>query len=180
MALYFYTAASLPSLVFEEEPYYSTDDVLELCSRELKSRDQDAVKEASDYFAGGESAPFLSKSLTRFDTWERSVRAILSRLRAQKLGWEYEAPEISDESGADRVARDAISQSSPFEAEMIIQRARWNRLSEIGVNHFFDIDFLVVYLLMLGVSERNSVMETERGAERFNEIYSGMVQTLKS
>ena len=167
-------------LIFDEESFYSTGDVLELCNRELNQKDRAAVEQAARYFEGGDSGPILSKALAEFDIWERSVRAILGRLRAQKLGWDYEVPEVADQSGADRVARDAISQSSPYEAEMILQRARWARLSEIGVNRFFDVDFLVVYLLMLRISERNLLMETEHGAERFNEIYSGMVQTLKT
>ena len=167
-------------LTFEEEPFYSTEDVLELCDRELSRTDRAIIEQASSYFERSDTGPILSKVLAEFDRWERSVRAILGRLRAQKLGWDYDTPGIIEESGADRVARDAISQSSPFEAEMILQRARWARLNEIGVNRFFDVEFLVVYLLKLRVSERNLLMETEQGAERFNEIYSGMVQTLRN
>ena len=62
---------------------------------------------------------------------------------------------------------------------MIIQRARWQYLDELSTRHYFDIDMLVLYMLKLLVLERNEALQREEGAERFNEIYSGMVQTLK-
>lgn len=164
-------------LLFDEEPFYSANDVLEICQRELTADDMKRVTASHDYFDKG-LAPELSETLGAFDRRERGVRHLLARLRAQKLGWEYEQPDYDAEPEAERVARDAVSQSSPHDAEMIIQRARWLWLEELAVGHFFDVESLVIYMLKLHVVERNRQMETERGAERFNEIYSDMVQTL--
>jgi len=177
VAHYFFTVASLPMLLFDEQPFYSAQDVIEICQRELTAEDMRRVTASHDYFDTG-LVPGLSVALGEFDRRERGVRHFLARLRAQKLGWEYEQPDVEAEPEAERVARDAVSQSSPHDAEMIIQRARWVLIEELGVGHFFDVESLVIYMLKLRVVERNRQMETDRGAERFNEIYSDMVQTL--
>ena len=60
------------------------------------------------------------------------------------------------------------------------QDARWEKLDGLSVGHYFDIDWLVVYMLKLLVLERNGKMTKEEGAERFNDFYSRMVETLQN
>ncbi len=191
MAQYYFVAASLPTPTFDEKPFYTSEALLAMCAGELGAADLQEMREAFRYFSGEGVAPRRAGTFAAFDRRERGVRSALARLRAQRLGWELdplqsEAIGATDASewaesdvDAEKIARDAFSHESPYDAEMILQRARWQHLEELSVGHYFDIDMLVLYMLKLLVLERNELLQREEGAERFNEIYSGMVQALK-
>lgn len=178
MAQYYFTVAALPMLAFDDEPYFSTEDVVELCASELSGVDLGFVSEAAGYFAHTDPHAIYSGVLGQFHLWERGVRDASARLRAQRLGWEAEDRGLDTDPEAERIARDMINQESPLDAEMVLQRARWQELEWLEVGHYFDIGRIVIYLLKLSVIERNRQIDTDRGAERFNEIYSHMVQAL--
>ena len=98
--------------------------------------------------------------------------------RAQDLGREETEERFRSDPEAERIARDMINQASPLQAEMLLQRARWEFLDRLEAGHYFDLSRLIIYVLKTRVAERNQQIDTELGAERFNEIYSHMVQAL--
>lgn len=167
-------------LSYEDDAFYTSDDLLAICENHLNRKDKEHLLSAYRYFDVVRGSDGLSGNLFHFARWEMCVRRTLARMRAQKLGWEFDEEQPEVDADAERVARDAISQESPLEAEMILQRARWEKLDGLSVGHYFDIDWLVVYMLKLLVLERNGKMTKEEGAERFNDFYSRMVETLQN
>lgn len=178
MAQYYFTVASLPMLALDEQPFYTSGELAEICMKELSSDEADNVRRALEYFATPEVDGTYLGILKTYHRWEQSVRRALATARAQRLGWETsnEITEIEPES--EHIARELINQESPYEAELQLQRVRWDKLEELSVGHYFDADSIVLYILKALVIERYRQMDKEDGAERFNEIYSHMVQAL--
>ena len=179
MAQYYFTVASLPVLIYDEQPFYTSTEIAEICLRDAHPRAASRIRQSLAYFDDSTANDEYEGVLQSYHRWERDVRSCLRAIRAQNLGWE--PPEdigLAIEPESERIAREATSQESPHEAERLLQQARWHKLEELSVGHYFDDDSIIIYILKALVIERNRLMETETGAERFNQIYSNMVQAL--
>jgi len=123
----------------------------------------------------------LHPVLDRWISWEASLRNEMVQLRASNLQIESEkwVRDISGPAGLFDIAREAVQQDNPLEAEKAINKARWQFLDELGVGHFFDFKALLVFALKLQILERQSLFTSERGNAEYRKVYDQVVQQIQ-
>ncbi len=161
---YYYTLASLPSLFFASPLPLTIKDFFSQCRFELTSGDFAILQSAQ--LSPSDDAPLLF--LKKWYDRERQIRNELVRLRARKLGWDAGKYLRKGEEGesAVRFARDIFSMDSPEAAEKRMDQARWNYLSELASDHYFDLEKLISYALKLKINEKISGLDPQKGWEK--------------
>lgn len=161
---YYYTLASLPSLFFASPLPLTIKDFFSQCRFELTSSDFTILQSAQLCPSDDAPLPFLKKWYNR----ERQIRNELVRLRARKLGWDAGRYLRKGEDGqtAVKFARDIFSMDSPDGAEKRLDQARWNYLSEMESNHYFDLEKLISYALKLKINEKILHLDSQKGWEK--------------
>lgn len=150
-------------LHFGMKPPLSYPDFLEACSPELNQDDMDilvnlsiepsALWEPDSYKESGSHSALL-KEWKRFN---KSLANELVRTRAVKKGKDPNKY-LRGDNGADPfiapLTHWAVSQDSPMEAELYLDRVRWEKIEEIKEGHYFDMEYLAAYGLQLKILER--------------------------
>ncbi len=178
MRQYYYVIATLPLLRFEDAPPIEIEDLYYSCRDNIRDDDLELVQSAS--LEPRDDRGF--EVLRQWYIWETSLRNELVRQRSQKQGVDAEGylregeivPGISD------IAKDALSQDSPLDAEDLLDRARWMKLEELEVGHYFDLARLLVYTLKLHLLRRRSLFKVELGKEMFGEIYEHIREDIQN
>lgn len=170
MAQYYYTVAALPHLSFDVPPPLSLEEFRALCKDTLTETDWEILRQTSLF---GEEVE-RNDLLTRWHRWEQAFRSELGRLRAAKLGMDSDSiPRIVPESGKiPELARAALMESSPAAAEQLILKSFWEVLEELEVNHFFDLEKLLVYYLKLQILHLRAQRNREEGVKNFTSMYN--------
>jgi len=115
-----------------------------------------------------ESAEDPSPTLTKWKEFDIAFRNEMARSRAAKRsveaaeyirGEDYNDPFISG------FTQWASSQDSPIEAELSIDRLKWEKIEELEKGHYFDIDSLITYALKLQILERWERINSGGGME---------------
>jgi hypothetical protein len=176
---YYYFVASLPSLGFGGAPpmrwarfagefplFLNADDAAIVAAAVLEHPPDDP-----------DAPPLASEALAGWRAWDRALRNELARLRAQALGrdaapWTREAFPLPEAVAA---ARAAFAAPSPLDAEIALERARWETLDQLRGTHHFDREALVVYSLQLQIAERLAAFESETAAETYPAAYAGVM-----
>ena len=169
---YYYVITSLPSLSLSEELPIRKDDFLANCKQYLKKTDFDILESVSLFDA--EENEVSLDVIRRFFRWERGVRNVLVRLRAESLGLEpdeFIRDEIFDHFQA-LLAEEAFNADSPLVAEEILNKARWRYLDELEFEHYFDIERLIIFFIKLQILERISSFDAVKGREIMNAVVS--------
>jgi hypothetical protein len=181
---YYYFAATLPSLQLGAPPPMGTGEFLERCKRHLGSGDY-AVVEAALLGSAPEGPPAVTEGsslLTRYYAWERSLRNELVRLRARRL---ERAPEpwlrpATRDDAAPRVAQLVFQAGSPLEAEILLERQRWDAIEGMKALHFFDLESIVAYRLELQILARLGRLREEEGETRYRETYAAILEAAQT
>ncbi len=166
MASYFYFGATLPLLLYHEPPRVTLASYLAAAARLLSRDDFRAVKDARlDNFETGKQA---SPLFARFQQWEMGLRNRLAALRAaaRKEDGAASLRRARPIVEAERAARAAFEAADPLAAEEVLNRARWEILSDLGNKHRFNLEFFIVYALKLQLLERRALLARENGAAR--------------
>jgi len=164
MDKYYYIIASLPLLKFTEPPAISSKNFITESEKWL-SLDDFAILSKVDinnFLINEKDTPLLKK----WKEFESLIRRELAFYRrAKRQGAEY------------KIRKDLTSiiqeSSNPLEIEIKLLGIRWDFLEEQEIEHFFDLDFLVIYYLKLQILERLASFHKEKGKQRF-EIYSAV------
>lgn len=166
MSQYYYLVASLPMLTFGMKMPFSYTNFLEQCKEGLNFHDMALIKRVKiGPFEDTEDPSPILREWKRFDT---TLRNELARCRASKKskdvstyirGEGYLDPFVSS------FAHWACKCDSPLEAEISLDRFRWDRIEELGKWHYFDIGYLVTYSLKLQILERWERINKADGAE---------------
>ena len=140
---------------------------------------------------GGEDGPAYkelpkrttSELINRWREWERTLRLGLAKNRAIKLkrdkdGDKYgDAPEYPGDASA--AAKAAMSLESPMEAELFLDKARWDAIESFqGINTFSE-DAMYAYLLKLLILERRAAFVTEEGFSEYKALYTAILGEAK-
>jgi hypothetical protein len=185
MAAYYYLASQLPYLIFGQEPPMSAAAFRELAAGFLDGEDKAQIdrcvlaspREEPPLLplppAPGEPAALSSGFIKGWLEWERALRLNLARFRSQRL--KREGGEVPDyPADAVQAAKAASAMDSPLEAEIFLDRARWDAierlkgLDEVGSNMVF------AYLLKLLLMERRSSFKTEEGFMEYKTLYAAI------
>ena len=178
MSRYWFFPATLPGLVFGAKGALGSAEFLEQCRRHLSKDDYMEVARAIAVLSADEApTAFGSPLLAKFAAWERTFRNELSRLRAKRAGAREDANLRSsardDEAG--RAAAACFAIEDPYQAELALERERWNAIERLAPLAAFDLDFIVAYRLKLAINERLSLLSAEAGAAGYRRLYDDIL-----
>lgn len=168
---YYYLIASLPMLHFGMKMPFSYEVFIEKCKSELSQDDMDILERVS--IKPSEDIDDRLALLKEWKRFDRNLRNELARNRANKKGKDHNRY-IRGNEGPDPfiapLAHWAVNQDSPMEAELYLDKIRWEKIEEIKTGHYFDIEYLASYGLQLKILERWSRINSGEGAKILNEL----------
>jgi hypothetical protein len=171
LATYYYLVSTLPMVFFDSENFPEEGQYLTSCRDWLTPHDMDLLESAdidlSDNPATG------CHLLDSWNNWVASLTYQLALLRASAKGKETERfNEYTDVVlGHDAVSRDALAQSSPLNAEEMLDKTKWEFLDFLEGGHFFDIEKLIIYYLKIQILNRKKNFTIENGRANYNALY---------
>ncbi|MDR0450278.1 MAG: DUF2764 family protein, partial [Treponema sp.] len=193
MGSYYYLVAQLPSLVYGERPPMSSAVFRNLAGSLLGKADAALLDQVSldpaprgKGAAGPAEAPAYAESappsgcafIDRWREWERTLRLNLARARAQRMKREAaQAEPPGHPAEAVRAALGAAAvEESPLEAELFLDRARWNAIEELQGTSYFSRNTVYAYLLKLLLLERHSLFDTDAGFAEYKSLYASILE----
>jgi len=164
---YYYFAASLPTLNFNGSAPFSVESFRADCQRLLKSEDYEEVERALGLRHDAATNTFLI-------AWQNFVRQLEVEIAWHRLSHQGAGATLNYERRFDADVVDVINQALKeddlLEAERMVMRLKWDHLEHMGLNHFFDLESILVYAAKLKILERLSVFGSEQGREIFQGI----------
>jgi len=158
-------------LSYDMENPMSEEEFFDSYGQILTEKDYNTVKNSK--LIPVEEKP-ANKALEKWNNWERTLRNELVKMRASKKAQDGEKYIVDGEfeTATLEIAREIFQASSPLDAELILNKARWDYLEEIEVGHYFDIVKVIVYFLKLQILQRKLQINKEKGKTAFSEIYT--------
>jgi len=161
---YYYTVCSLPQLLFEPSSSpLSWSEFLRLCGIEVPARRMEVLHSLG--LLPSEQLRGRHPVLDSWVSWEGGLRNALSRIRARRS----ELPEDEFSRAAypmnfpTEEAEAVMNASTPLEAEMHLERVRWDRLDALDLAEDFSLGRLIVYGLKLRLLERRGRFDRKTG-----------------
>lgn len=167
---YYYFAASLPTLNFDQKSPLSIDTFLSDCERLLTKKDFVSVQRAV-FQEGYDSArhPVVQKWLQFQHAIQ--VEALFVRCARQKKDPKtyYSGEYVKNLKVADMVV-EFFTHSDLSESEKVLDRHRWEFLTELEAGNQFDFSFILVYALKLKILNKWDNISSPEGRALWNEM----------
>ena len=185
MGSYYFLGAQLPFLIYGQNPPMTSADFKALAWDLMESRDAvlldyctlDPDPEEDPSQRSDSRIP--SEFIKRWREWERSLRLNLARGRSVKLKRDgtVDAPEFP--SDAVLAAKNALTMDSPLEAELLIDKARWDAIESFQGIDSFNENAMYAYLLKLLLMERRAAFDIEEGNAEYKALYTAILGEAK-
>ena len=186
MGAYYYLAAQLPYLVYGQGVPMSSAAFRAMAHDAMGSSDAALLDyctlDPDPTVSGGLSYAEPAKRgasafINRWKEWERTLRLTLARGRFQKLKREGGAVADSPEYPADAagVAKSALAMDSPLEAEIFLDKARWDAIESFQGISAFSENAMYAYLLKLLLMERRAAFKNEEGFTEYKGLYAAIL-----
>lgn len=168
MTAYYYLAASLPSLAFDQPPPLSLKQFRGLCARCMKPHDFFVLRCLLDEEEPEGDHPFLRK--WRYS--EAQLRNALARVRAARLRRDASPylKSLPAEPRAERIALETYTRGTPLEREQMLDRFRWNQVIRLAGPRPFTLEAILAYAVRLRICWRWTESEDEAGVRRVREM----------
>ena len=181
MGSYYYLGAQLPYLVYGERVPISSEAFKLLALEQMSSAEAALLDSCSltPYKEENGLAPSTSsKLINRWKEWELALRLNLAKGRAQKLKLGGEAFSSVPEQPSDAVtaARAALAIESPLEAELFLDKARWQAIENFQGLDTFSENAMYAYLLKLLLLERRAAFDTDEGFKEYKGLYAAILE----
>jgi hypothetical protein len=199
---YYYLAAQLPELVYGQGVPMTSSAFLDLAGRLLDKEDAGLLDKLSldpGDPAGSPgtdpSRPAYAESavstgcdfIDKWREWERALRLNLARNRALHLKRESDSPVDPPAYPLDAAAaalKAGIStggslgapEESPLEAEIALDKARWDAIEYLKGITYFSRDTIYAYYLKLLLLERRESFNTEAGFAEYKSLYASILE----
>jgi len=161
---YYYFVASLPMLSFGVRPPMANEEFISFLEEFLTPGDLRIIKNALLIPARKDGQG--QSTLLRWMEFEDALRNELVNFRAKKLGRDpreyFRGAYIPDPYIAAVIA-EAAGTDSPLLVERKIDLARWEKLGELELFHYFDLQFLIVFYLKLQILNKWDSIRAEKG-----------------
>ncbi|GHV68453.1 hypothetical protein AGMMS49928_07980 [Spirochaetia bacterium] len=193
MGSYYYLASQLPSLIYGQEAPMSAAAFRDLARPLLDAGDAvllDLCDLDPQPFKAGDEGPSYADNavaagsdfIDRWREWERALRLNLARVRSVKSKREGAAPVEPPIFPADAVAAavKAAAAESPLEAELILDKARWDAIEVLQGINYFDRNTIYAYLLKLLLLERGAAFEVETGFAEYKSLYAAILERVQT
>jgi hypothetical protein len=190
---YYYFVAQLPGLVYGQNAPMSSAAFRDLAKNLLRDEDFVLLDLVSldpgepDKSGGpayeGSAAPTGCDFIDRWREWERALRLNLARTRAQRLRRENDAPVEPPVHPADAAAvalKAGATAESPLEAEIFLDKARWNAIEYLQGIDYFSRNTIYAYLLKLLILERYGAFKEEAGFAEYKSLYASILERVQS
>jgi hypothetical protein len=82
---------------------------------------------------------------------------------------------VPDSPGIAALAKNAAALESPLEAELYIDKARWDAIENLQGIGYFDSNVVFAYLLKLLLLERRALFKAEEGFAEYKRIYASIL-----
>jgi hypothetical protein len=198
--------AQLPVLIYDQKPPMSSVAFKELAQSLLNEKDAALMKHlaldpephteqqedtvqahgSTSVRAIGESYSYINEIpstgcsfIDSWREWERTLRLNLAKQRAHTLKRDneitYDPPVVPIE--ASNIAMKAVSGDvSPIDAEVMIDKARWNAICSISGSDYFNRDNVFAYYLKLVLMERKLSFNTDNGFSEYKSLYASILE----
>ncbi len=147
---YPYLISSLPMLHFGVKPPFAFEDFLRDCKDLIPDKDFEVVSVCANEALWEQAVS--QGTLKSWISFEVGLRNELVKIRASRKKIEparYLRQDGSDLTELYHIAMNSHRILSLTESERFLDQARWHRLDELSLGHYFDLDALVVYALKL-------------------------------
>jgi len=141
--------------------------------------DQCVLGSAAPIPAGGEGGEgacgLLPEFVSKWKEWEKALVFNLAKSRAKKLKREFaaEVPDYPFDAAA--AARAACEMESPLEAELFLDKARWEAIESLQGLDIFSETTIYAYMLKLLLMERGMAFNTEEGFTEYKGLYAAIL-----
>ncbi len=178
----YYLISQLPSLdgISENTPLPITEErFIELCQRFLGRKAQTELEKLTILPPRNpeKSASFL---VEQWLNGEKNLRLALAKLRADKLGKQFDAEMQSFPAGLLQAARTAVEIESPLEAEKFLNSYRLDFLETLRPMDSFSEEFVFYYGLKLKIIERIRKFDQASGETAYKNIYNSIIDNNRS
>jgi hypothetical protein len=118
-----------------------------------------------------------SQFVRKWNEWEKTLRLNLAKTRAKKLKREDAAfSDVADYPfDAATAARAACAIESPLEAEIFLDKSRWDVIESLQGMDIFHVDAIYAYMLKLLLMERRMSFNTEEGYTEYKGLYAAIL-----
>ena len=191
MGVYYYFIAQLPHLVYGQAASMTVAAFKILAAENVSASDRalldlctlDLVPAEGLPASGEAPKPSSSAYINRWRAWERALRLHLARLRFQRLkgdmaSSDFAAPADPPEGFPDAAlaAKAALAIESPLEAELFLDKSRWDLVEALQGFDYFHVNTVFGYLLKLLLMERRSAFKAEEGFAEYKGLYASVME----
>lgn len=159
MSKQYYLLSSLPELKLGDRPYFEESDFLEECRKWLSGKEMASLMKAKlgNVRISTKELPVVA----RWKQFDKDLRAELKELRRARKGKDKKR------SGSLKGASSVFEKETPLEKERAFERLRWEMLSGMELEYFFDVSRLAIYYIKLQIALRMNVFDKEKGEKIF-------------
>jgi hypothetical protein len=196
VAFYYFLTAQLPYLTYGQTAPITLSRFRELCRENLTAEDlallescaldpdplkADLPPEGRGLTYGELPPETPSVFLNRWRQWERALRLHLAKLRSQQLKRDAGVADPPDMfQDAQAAAKAAFAMESPLEAELYLDKARWDAIEDLQGMAYFHRDNIFAYLHKLLLLERRASFKTEEGFMEYQSLYASIMESSDS
>lgn len=155
MRQYYYLIASLPMLEFGMKMPFPYARFLSSCREQVSGHDMELIERSS--ISPPEDTKDTSPTLREWKRFDTALRNELVKVRADKYSKDphrYIRGEGYIDHNITTFVQWAVNQDSPLESELALDRMKWEKIEDLRLAHYFDIDYLITYALQLQILER--------------------------
>ncbi|GMO41064.1 MAG: hypothetical protein Ta2B_20790 [Termitinemataceae bacterium] len=184
MSVYYYLIAQLPYLTYGQNPPMSSVDFIDIARTKLSDRDAKLL----DYCTLGATLEARKATSSAFiNQWQQRERTLmlnLAQARAARLKREgsaavnYDPPH--DPIDAENQAKTALLTSAltnPLDAEVYIDKGRWEAIDNLVGVAYFDVNAVYAYLLKLRLIERRASWTVNEGFAEYQALYASIMES---
>ena len=186
MGSYYYLIAQLPFLTYGLEAPMSSSAFRDLAMTGLSRQDARGLECCNLALTARLNEPDIlgnkvSSAFIRYwYEWEDVLRLNLAKSRSIKLKREnidqriQDAPEYPADAAA--AAKAAMAMDSPLEAELFLNKARWNAIDTYKYIDYFSENTIFTYYLKLQLMERREVFNMDEGFAEYKTLYAAILE----
>jgi hypothetical protein len=123
----------------------------------------------------GAFRPVKQDFIDRWRKRERSLTLALAQLRAARLKTDAPPAEQLDIE-TENQAKTAVTMDNPLEAELFLDKGRWDAVERLKQNAYFNVNAVYAYMLKLLLIERRAAFKTEEGFAEYKALYASIME----
>ena len=190
MGSYYYLVSQLPYLIYGQKPPMSPESFRKMAGPLMSARDAELLNLVSlcpaplksEDFSSLKIASSGSDFIDNWRKWEWVLRLNLAKHRFVKInrgGTAMEEPPSFPPDVLAVVSRAMTIEESPLEAELFLDKARWNAIEVFQGNNYFDRNIIYAYLLKLMLLERYASFQPETGFSEYKSLYASIMESAR-